>query len=77
MPPPPTPTAPRPGRSSVQATYLQGGARTKRITAPKLPLSVGRLNAKQATMDAMAEAAREQKRVAFVVHNADGPSQTL
>ena len=28
-------------------------------------------------MDAMAEAAREQKRVAFVVHYADGSSQTL
>jgi hypothetical protein len=38
---------------------------------------VGRFDAKQATMDAMAEAAREQKRVAFVVHYADGSSQTL
>lgn len=77
VPPPPTPTAPRPGKFSVQTTYLQGGARTRRITAPRSPRSVGRFDAKQATMDAMAEAAREQKRVAFVVHYADGSSQTL
>ena len=77
VPPPPTPTAPRPGKFSVQTTYLQGGARTTRITAPTSPRSVGRFDAKQATMDAMAEAAREQKRLAFVVHYADGSSQTL
>ena len=39
--------------------------------------SVGRFDAKQATMDAIAEAAREQRRVAFVVHYADGSSHTL
>jgi hypothetical protein len=39
----------------------------RRITAPKSPRSVGRFDAKQATMDAMSEAAaREQKRVALV-----------
>ena len=76
-PPPPTPTAPTPGKFSVQTNYLAGGARTRRITAPKSPRSVGRFDAKQATMDAMAEAAREQKRVAFVVHYADGSSHTL
>ena len=76
-PPPPTPTAPTPGKFSVQTNYLAGGARTKRITAPKSPRSVGRFDAKQATMDAMAEAAREQRRVAFVVHYADGSSHTL
>ena len=76
-PPPPTPTAPTPGRFSVQTNYLAGGARTKRITAPKSPRSVGRFDAKQATMDAIAEAAREQRRVAFVVHYADGSSHTL
>jgi hypothetical protein len=49
----------------------------RRITAPKSPRSVGRFDAKQATMDAMSEAAaREQKRVALVVHYADGSSQT-
>ncbi len=76
-PPPPTPTAPTPGKFSVQTNYLAGGARTKRITAPKSPRAVGRFDAKQATMDAMAEAAREQRRVAFVVHYADGSSHTL
>jgi hypothetical protein len=76
-PPPPTPTAPTPGKFSVQTNYLAGGARTKRITAPKSPRSVGRFDAKQATMEAMAEAAREQRRVAFVVHYADGSSHTL
>ena len=76
-PPPPTPTAPTPGKFSVQTNYLAGGARTKRITAPKSPRSVGRFDAKQATMDAIAEAAREQRRVAFVVHYADGSSHTL
>ena len=68
---------PTPGKFSVQTNYLAGGARTKRITAPKSPRSVGRFDAKQATMDAMAEAAREQRRVAFVVHYADGSSHTL
>jgi hypothetical protein len=49
----------------------------RRITAPKSPRSVGRFDAKLATMDAMSEAAaREQKRVALVVHYADGSSQT-
>ena len=76
-PPPPTPTAPTPGKFSVQTNYLAGGARTKRITAPKSPRSVGRFDAKVATMDAMAEAAREQRRIAFVVHYADGSSHTL
>lgn len=76
-PPPPTPTAPTPGKFSVQTNYLAGGARTRRITAPKSPRAVGRFDAKQATMDAMAEAAREQRRVAFVVHYADGSSHTL
>ena len=76
-PPPPTPTAPTPGRFSVQTSYLAGGARTKRITAPKSARAVGRFDAKQATMDAMAEAAREQRRVAFVVHYDDGTSHTL
>ena len=76
-PPPPTPTAPTPGRFSVQTSYLAGGARTKRITAPKSARAVGRFDAKQATMDAIAEAAREQRRVAFVVHYDDGTSHTL
>jgi len=76
-PPPPTPTAPTPGKFNVQTSYLAGGARTKRITAPKSARSVGRFDAKQATMEAMAEAAREQRRVAFVVHYADGSSHTL
>jgi len=76
-PPPPTPTAPTPGKFSVQTSYLAGGARTKRITAPKSARAVGRFDAKQATMDAMAEAAREQRRVAFVVHYDDGTSHTL
>lgn len=76
-PPPPTPTAPTPGKFSVQTLYLAGGARTKRITSPKSPSAVGRFDAKQATMEAMAEAAREQRRVAFVVHYADGSSHTL
>ena len=76
-PPPPTPTAPTPGKFSVQTNYLAGGARTKRITAPKSPRSVGRFDSKQATMDAIGEAAREQRRVAFVVHYADGSSHTL
>lgn len=66
-----------PGQFSVQTTYLRGGARTKRITAPKSPRSVGRFDANQATMEAMAEAAREQKRFPFVVHYADGSSRTL
>ena len=76
-PPPPTPTAPAPGRFTVSTIYLAGGARTRRITAPKSERSVGRFDAKQATMDAMAEAAREQRRVAFLVHYADGSSVTL
>ena len=76
-PPPPSPTAPTPGKFSVQTSYLAGGARTRRITAPKSPRSVGRFDAKQATLDAMAEAAREQRRVAFVVHYDDGSSHTL
>ena len=61
----------------MQTSYLAGGARTKRITAPKSARAVGRFDAKQATMDAMAEAAREQRRVAFVVHYDDGTSHTL
>ena len=61
----------------MQTNYLAGGARTKRITAPKSARAVGRFDAKQATMEAIAEAAREQRRVAFVVHYADGSSHTL
>lgn len=75
-PPPPKPVAPTPGRFSVIRSFLGGGGRTVRITAPKRS-RVGRFDAKEATMQAMAEAAQEQRRVAFVVHYADGSSRGL
>ena len=75
-PPPPKPVTPTPGRFSVIRSFLGGGGRTVRITAPKRS-RVGRFDAKQATMQAMAEAAQEQRRVAFVVHYADGSSRGL
>lgn len=75
-PPPPKPVAPTPGKFSVIRSFLGGGGRTVRVTAPKRS-RVGRFDAKQATMQAMAEAAQEQRRVAFVVHYADGSSRGL
>lgn len=76
-PPAATPTTPQRGRFGTQTVFLQGGARTIRITAPARSNATGRDQAKQATQDALRWAAQDRRRVAFVVHYNDGTSVTI
>src|SRR5690606_14649903 len=64
------------GKFSRTTALLAGGGRVRRVTAPKSG-RVGRFDAQEATMCAIAEAARERRRVSFVVHFADDSTVSL